>query len=214
MASKRTSEEMATPDELVEALNKLTTDELRRLWNQGNVLALGSDYKSGRELFSEAAKRALIGTTGERAEGERGRPWPKSVDMVAFLMGCMKSIANSSQNSAKQSVDRRAAALTNEEGEANHEIGESGQHHPSVEDELIERDESAARQAAAEAEVSAIRKLFAQGDVVHDILDGEEMEMNAEDIRLASNLTFTQYDSARKKLRRTVDKHIPGRRQK
>lgn len=205
---------MATPAELAEALGRLTPDELRRLWRQGNVLALGSDYKSGKELFSEAAKRALIGTSGERADGERGRPWPKSVNLVAFLMECMKSIANSSQNSVRQKVDRRAEALTTEEGEANHELAEPERRHPSVEEEMIEREESAARQAAAAAEVSAIRKLFAQGDVVHDILDGEEMGMSAEEIRQMANLTPTQYDSARRKLRRTVDKYIPGRRQK
>lgn len=212
MASKRLPDEMASVDELIEALRRLTVDERLRIYRQGDVIALGSEFASGRELFSEAVKRALIGTSGEREDGERGRPWPKTVDLVAFLMECMKSIANGSQNSVKQKVDRRAEALATEDGEDNPQLSESERHHPSVEEEVIEREAREARQAAAEADVAAIRKLFAQGDAVHEIMDGEEIGMTPEEIRQATGMTTTAYASARKKLRRTVDKYYPGRR--
>ena len=205
---------MATLDELVAALAGLKPAERRRLYRTGNRLALGSEFTSGKELLAEAARRALIGTSGDRQEGERGRPWPRSVHIVAFLMECMKSIANGSQNSIRQALNRRAEALMSDDGEVNPELHKAGQHHPSVEEELIERQEEEARQAAAEAEVAAIRKLFVHGDVVHDILDGEEMGMSAEEIREMTGLSTTQYASARKRLRRTVDKYISGRRHK
>src|SRR5262245_52868745 len=124
VASKRPPEEMASVDELIEALNRLTVDERLRLWRQGDAMALGSEFASGRELFSEAVKRALIGTGGERDDGERGRPWPKTVDLVAFLMECMRSIANGSHHSIKQKVDRRAEALATEDGEENPQLAE------------------------------------------------------------------------------------------
>jgi hypothetical protein len=213
MASRRPPEEMATLDELVGAVAALTPAERWRLWRQGHALSRGSEYRDGKELLSEAVKRALIGTSGDRQEGERGRPWPRGVNIVAFLMECMKSIANGSQKSVKQTADRHATALTTEEGEANPELAETERHHPSVEDELMEREEQERRQAAAEAEVAAIRALFAQGDVVHDILDGEEMGFSPDEIREMTGLTPTKYASARRKLRRTVDKHYPGRRQ-
>lgn len=211
MASKRPPDEMATVDELIEALRRLTVDERLRLYRLGDVMALGSEFASGRELFSEAVKRALIGTSGEREDGERGRPWPKTVDLVAFLMECMRSIANGSQNSVKQKVDRRAEALATEDGVDNPHLSERERHYPSVEEELIERQEREARQAAAEADVAAIRGLFAQGDVVHEIMDGEEIGMTPDEIRQATGMTATAYASGRKKLRRTVDKHYPGR---
>ncbi len=212
MVSKRLPIEMASVDELIEALRRLTVDEKLRLYRQGDAMALGSEFAGGRELFSEAVKRALIGTSGERADGERGRPWPKTVDLVAFLMECMRSIANGSQNSIKQKVDRRAEALATEDGEDNSYLSAPEHHHRSVEEELIEREEREARQVAAEADVAAIRRLFAQGDVVHEIMDGEEIGMMPDEIRQATGMTATAYASGRKKLRRTVDKHYPGRR--
>ncbi|MDM0001198.1 hypothetical protein QTI24_21505 [Variovorax sp. J22P240] len=214
VASKRQPEEMATLEGLVGAIDQLTAEERRRLYRQGNVLSLGSEFASGNELLNETVKRALIGASGDRQAGERGRPWPRSVNIVAFLMECMKSIANGSHKSVRQKIDRRAEALATDEGEANPEMHAVERHHPSVEDELAGRQEKEALQTAMQADVAAIRKLFAQGDVVHDILDGEEIGMSPEEIRDMANLTPTQYASARKKLRRTVDKHYPGRRQR
>ena len=214
MRSKRADEEFATVEELVEALGRLTAEERRRLYKNGNILALGSEFADGKELLNEAARRALIGTSGERQQGERGRPWPKGVNLVAFLVECMKSIANGSQNSIRQKVSRKAEALTTEDGKANPELCEIERHQPSVEQELIEHEENEARQAIAEAEVAAIRKLFAQGDIVHDILAGEEMGLCADEIRELIGATPTSYASARRRLRRTVDKFMPGRRRK
>lgn len=213
VASRRPPEETATLDELVEAITALSPAERRRLWRQGHALSHGSEFHDGKELLSEAVKRALIGTSGDRQEGERGRPWPRCVNIVAFLHECMKSIANGSRKSAKQTADRRATALTSDDGEANPELAEAERYQPSVEDELIDREEQQRRQATAEADVAAIRALFSPGDVVHDILDGEEMGLSADEIREIADLSPTQYASARKKLRRTVDKHYPGRRQ-
>lgn len=214
VASKRPPEEIASVDELLDAIANLTPEERRRLYRQGNGLALGSEFAHGKDLLNEAVKRALIGTSGDRRDGERGRPWPKGVHIVAFLMECMKSIANGSQNSHKQAVDRRAEALTTEDGDANPELSNAERVQGSVEEELIDREEQESKQKAAEEDVAAIRKLFAQGDVVHDILDGEAMGMSPEDIRQVLGITPTEYASARKRLRRTVDKHMPGRRLK
>jgi len=214
VAVKRPTEQNASVDELVEAIAKLTPEERVRLYRSGNFLALGSEFTHGKDLLNEAVKRALIGTSGDRREGERGRPWPKGVHIVAFLTECMRSIANGSQKSFKQAVDRRAEALTTDEGDGNPELSKAQHVQASVEAELVDREDQETKQKATEDDVAAIRKLFAQGDVVHEILDGEAAGMSTEDIREALGITATEYATARKRLRRTVDKHMPGRRLK
>lgn len=214
MTSTRPSEEFATVEELAEAVERLTPQERNRLYKQGNILALGSEFTDGKDLLNEAVKRSLIGSSGERRQGERGRPWPKGVSLVAFLMECMSSIANASQKSFRQKLNRKAEALTTENGEPNPELAKHKLHYPSVEEELIDMEEENARQAAAEADVAAIRGFFKKGDVVLDILDGEELGMSVDEIREMTDATPTSYDSARRRLRRTVDKFMPGRRRK
>ncbi|MCE9658255.1 MAG: hypothetical protein K8R60_06810 [Burkholderiales bacterium] len=212
--SKRPRDDIATPEELNAAIAELTPEERLRLYRQGNLYALGTEFASGKELLGEAVKRALIGTSGQRQGRERGRPWPKDENIVGFLMGCMKSIGNGSADSVAQKVARTATVLVDGESEQSPSLVDPVGFHPSVEDELIERESAEARQAAAVADVTAIEQHFAQDQEVLGILEGEKDGLTAAETREILELTPTTYDTARRRLRRHVDKHFPGRMRK
>ncbi len=208
----RPSGEYATVEELSAAITGMTKAELLRLYKKGEIYKLGTEFADGMELLNEAVKRALIGTSGERRGSERGRPWPKSVDIVAFLMECMRSVADGSMNSVNQQVARKAEALVDEEGEANPHLAEHDGYHSSVEDDLIEQEQALARQAKAAADVAVIDKHFANDQEVLGVLEGEKDELPVAEVREIFGMSQTAYDSARRRLRRNADQLFPGRK--
>jgi hypothetical protein len=212
--SKRPAEEIATPEELVAAISGLSVEAQLRLYRLGDLLAFGSEFADGKELLGEAVKRALIGTSGTQQRGERGRPWPRDVDIAEFLAGCMKSIANGSRNSRAQQVTQTAEAVVEEDGEANAKLADLNVHTPGVDEELVGREEARARAEAAEADVALIEAHFANDQDVLAILEGEKDGMTAAELRDTLELTPTAYNSARRRLRRHLDQLMPGRMRK
>lgn len=212
--SERPLDEIASPQELLDAISGLRTEQLLRLYQQGNYYALGTEFADGKELLGEAVRRALIGTTGNRQAGERGRPWPKGVDIVGFLMGCMQSIGNGSHHSVAQKAARVAEALVDEDGETNPLLAKHLAFHPGIDDELIAKQDAEARQAIAEADVAEIEKAFADDQEVLGILEGEKDGLPASELREILELNETQYDTARRRMRRKLDKLMPGRKRK
>ncbi len=212
--SKRPAEEIATPEELAAAISGLSKEALWRLYRLGNLYAFGSEFADGKDLLGEAVKRAFIGTSGNRQSRERGRPWPRGVDIAHFLAGCMKSITSGSRHSKAQTIARTAEAVMEDDGEANAELADLDVHHPGIDDELIDREAAAARAAAAKADVAIIESHFAQDQDVLAILEGEKDGMTAAELREVLDLSPTAYNSARRRLRRHLDQLMPGRMRK
>ena len=209
---KRPPGEYANVEELSAAIAGMTKAERLRLYKKGEIYKLGTEFADGMELLHEAVKRALIGTSGDRRGSERGRPWPKNVDIVAFLMECMRSVADGSMSSVHQQVARKAEALVDEEGEANPHVAEHDGYHPSVEDDLIEQEQVRARQAKAAADVAVIEKHFTNDQEVLGILEGQKEELPVAEVREMFAMSQTAYDSARRRLRRNADQLFPGRK--
>jgi RNA polymerase sigma-70 factor (ECF subfamily) len=145
------------------------------------------------DLRQEALVRALTGT----------RQCPIGVDVVRFLGEAMRSMASDSVK-----ADKRKAT----------QAGGTGLHLVTLEDaEAIDSivSPSATPEAAliAEEEAARIRQaildLFADDVVAQTIVEGDMEGMEAEEIRNLTGLDKTAYASARRLIRRRIDKAFP-----
>ena len=204
----------ASLEELAEAVRRLSGDELRRLKRRGDQLAFGTRYASGLELLGEAVARALVGASGSPRERLKGRVWRQGVDFPAFLMMTMKGLASDSRGSLPVRVERQMEALTGDDGEETVALHRPGVCHSSVEEELVEREESEARLRQVDADARLIEHHFKDDDEVRAILEGEKADWPAERVREEHGMTRRAYDTARTRMRRGIDKLMPGRRLK
>ncbi|TXI17923.1 MAG: hypothetical protein E6Q67_12530 [Roseateles sp.] len=210
---KSPSERHATVEELSQAIAQLTKAELLRLTYRAKLLAWGTEYANPLELFNEACKRALIAASGDRRDGERGRPWPiDRVPLPAFLSGCMDSIAEASRDSAYQTKTDRLEAVASETGDVDAVIHKAGLWNSDVVEQAVEAEDIAERQEAAQRNAEAIEKHFANDQNVLAVIEGEKAGLSVAEVLEMFEIDQTAYDSARRKLRRKVDKLMPGRR--
>ena len=204
----------ASLEDLAEAVRSLTADELRRLKRRGDQLAFGTRYAGGLELLGEAVVRALVGASGSPRERLKGRVWRQGVNFVAFMAMTMKGLASDSRGSLPVRVERQMEALTGDDGDETLALRRPGVCHSSVEEELVEREESEARLRQVDADARLIEHHFKDDDEVRAILEGEKADWPAERVREEYGMTRRAYDTARTRLRRGVDKLMPGRRLK
>lgn len=214
MPSRPPSERHASVEELSHALTTLTAAEQLRLYARARLLVWGTEYTDPQELFNEAVKRALIAANGSKQDGERGRPWPiDRVPLPAFLSGCMDSIANSSRESLDQTQTDRLEALTGESGDVDALLHQAGHWNTDVVEQAIEVEDTVDRQKRAQADAHLIETHFKDDQEVLAIIEGEKAEMPVADVLALFDLDQKTYDTARRRLRRQVDKLMPGRRQ-
>ena len=192
----------------------LTPDELRRLFAKARLLAWGTEYADPQELINEAVKRSLIASGGVKLDGERGRPWPiDRVQLPAFLSGCLESIANASRESVFQTRTDWLEALAGESGDVDAAIHRAGLWNTDVVDQAIEAEELLERQEKARADAQAIERHFKDDQQVLAVIEGEKADMPVVEVLDLFDLDQKTYDTARRRLRRQVDKLMPGRRQ-
>lgn len=207
-------ERTATAQELALAISRLTPAERLRLRKKAEILLWGTEFSDPMELLNEAVKRAMVGASGTPQEGERGRPWPlERVPLPAFLSKVMESIADASQESTFQTRTDRLEEMTGEDGSVDAVMYRAGHSQTDVLSTLLSWEDRAARIAAAREDVAAIERHFKDDQVVLAILEGEKEGMSAKEVCEMFGFDRTTYDSARRRLRRNVDKLMPGRRQ-
>jgi hypothetical protein len=208
-------ERHASVEELSRALTMLTSAELLRLFARARLLVWGTEYTDPQELFNEAVKRALVAATGSTQEGERGRPWPiDRVQLPAFLSGCMDSIADASRGSTGQSQTDRLEALTGEDGDVDTVLHRAGRWNIDVVEQAIEVENTIDRQQRAQRDARAIETHFKEDQEVLAVIEGEKADMPVAEVLALFDLDQKTYDTARRRLRRQVDKLMPGRRQR
>lgn len=215
MPAKPPAERHASVDELSHALTSLTTAERLRLFSRARLLVWGTEYTDPQELLNEAVKRALVGASGSKLDGERGRPWPiDRVPLPAFLSGCMDSIASASRESLAQAQTDRLEALAGDTGDLDTVIHRAGRWNTDVVEQALEVEEIFHRQQQAQADVHAIEAHFMDDQEVLAVIEGEKAEMPVAEVLALFDLDQKTYDTARRRLRRQVDKLMPGRRQR
>ena len=212
---KPPSERYASVEEFSSALMMLTSAEQLRLFARARLLVWGTEYTDPQELLNEAVKRALIAASGAKQDGERGRPWPiDRVPLPAFLSGCMDSIADSSRESLGQTHTDRLEAIAGEARDVDTMIYRAGGWNTDVVEQAIELEDAADRQQRARAAAQFIEAYFKDDQEVLAVIEGEKADMSVAEVLALFDLDQKTYDTARRRLRRQVDKLMPGRRQR
>ena len=215
MPPKPPSERHASVDDLSCALTRLTAAERLRLNARARLLVWGTEYTDPRELLNEAVKRALIAASGAKQDGERGRPWPiDRVPLPAFLSGCMDSIADSSRESLGQTQTDRLEDLASEASDVDTMIYRAGGWNTDVIEQAIEVEDALERQRRAQADAHVIETHFKNDQEVLAVIEGEKADMPVAEVLTLFDLDQKTYETARRRLRRQVDKLMPGRRQR
>ena len=176
--------QMLSPAEQALALKLVTEMDLLRLKAIARLHARGLPPDVGWEdLLQEAITRVLLGS----------RKVPEDVPVVAFIAGIMRSLRTEHWRHHARGFGHEHVLLDHTAVEPERDIIELCDPSPSPE-----------RALAAEQELAAIARLFADDPVALRILACLGEGMSAEQIRVATGLSKTDYDSARKRMRRAL----------
>jgi DNA-directed RNA polymerase specialized sigma24 family protein len=163
--------------ELVTEMDLLRLKSIARLYARG----LPPDV-SWDDLLQEAITRVL---TGKRVR-------PSDVPMVAFLGGVMRSLRADHIRRARHGGGREDPRWIDDEGEGAFEL------------ELLDPNADPERALIVTEELEKIRQLFAGDAIALLIIDGLAEGLAPEQIRARNGISRTEYDSARKRMRRTL----------
>jgi DNA-directed RNA polymerase specialized sigma24 family protein len=165
--------------EAVRALELVSEMDLLRLKSLARLHARGLPPDVGwDDLLQEALTRVLTGA----------RTVPAGVGVVPFVAGIMRSLKSEHwRRVARRGLDaerlaRRAGGVP----------------------ELADSTGDPERSVIAHEELSVIGRLFADDPTATRIIEGLSQGLSAEEIRRAGDISKTDYDSARKRIRRCL----------
>jgi len=134
------------------------------------------------DLLQEALTRVLVGS----------RRIPEGVTTVAFIAGIMRSLRTEHWRRALRESPDDETLRIDHESEHNRSLALQDPA-PGPERELISREA-----------LTAIERLFADDPTVLKIIAGLGEGLSAEQIRTSAKLSRTDYNSARRRIRRTL----------
>ncbi len=169
------------PRDVGAALEALSDDDLLRLRALARLRARGlPGGVAWSDLLHEAVLRALEGT----------RRWPPGVPLLAFLAGIMRSLCDEQwrrrrrEGPLPQPEDTAAAMLAGMTSDADPE-----------------------RVYAAAEALAAVDRLFASDTVALQVIAGLTTGLGADEIQRQYGLSAVEYDTARRRMRRTLLRH-------
>jgi DNA-directed RNA polymerase specialized sigma24 family protein len=172
-----------TPIERALSEGLVSTAELLRLKAIARLHAWGlPPDMTASDLLQEAFLRVLHGS----------RRQPAGVSIVAFLSGVMRSIKAEQWRRARREF--RGSRGVHSSGTASGLAG----------DEPDDPAPDPERRLAAHQELAAIYRLFSADTSAIHILNGLAAGLSPDEIRAASKMTKTEYDSTRKRMRRAL----------
>lgn len=175
--------QVLAPTQTALALKLVTEMDLLRLKAIARLHARGLPPDiSWDDLLQEAITRVLTGQ----------RPKPAGVAMVAFLGGVMRSLRTDHIRRARRGLLR----------DEPHRLSPESRD-PSALD-VLDPAADPERALIAADELDKIRQLFADDWLVLQIIDGLAEGLTAEQIRARHRIARTDYDSARKRMRRCL----------
>lgn len=201
------SESPATPDEVRCAIESLSEADSVQILKAARLCLSGSEYHDVWEIINEATRRTM-----NAAMGDRGRQWPKTVPFVAYMIQTMKGLASDSRDSLVQTKTDYLEALTVENGSSDDTLGRLEAWQTDVETQVIEHEETLEQIDRAKMDAEIIEQFFKDDSDVTWIIMGHKEGLSASEIREIGEMTQTKYETARKRLRRGVEKLFPGRR--
>lgn len=171
--------QVIAPTQTALALKLVTEMDLLRLKSIARLYARGLPPDvTWEDLLQEAITRVLTGK----------RPKPDDVPMVAFLGGVMRSLRSDHIRRARRGDSGR--------------IGKDDERFSG--NEVLDPSADPERALIAADELEKIRQLFADDPVALNIIDRLAEGFTPEQIRAHHNISRTDYDSARKRMRRCL----------
>jgi DNA-directed RNA polymerase specialized sigma24 family protein len=171
------------PAEVALALNLISRMDFLRLKAIARLHARGLPPDvSWDDLLQEAFTRAIVGS----------RRKPEGVTMVAFLAGIMRSLRAEHWRRARGGPASRDSLRIDHQRDLSR-AGELRDPASDLEQALLAREQ-----------IEAIEQLFAGDEAALGILAGLAEGRSAAQIRAAMGISKIDYDSARKRMRRTL----------
>jgi DNA-directed RNA polymerase specialized sigma24 family protein len=172
-----------TPAAHALALKLVTPMDLLRLKSIARLHARGLPPEVGwTDLLQEAFARVLDGS----------RKAPEGLPMVAFLAGVMRSIRAECFRRARRTAARRPQMLAELELAGDPDL-EAGDPTPDPE-----------RSLSAMQELAEIDRLFSDDPRALQVIEGLFEGWSPEQIRARFDMSKTEYDSTRRRMRRTL----------
>lgn len=189
----------ATTDQIEEQIERLTDADWMRLRKMAKANLWGIRFDDPDELINETFERLFAG----------GRIWNVGMAFIPWMRSAMQSIAHGIRNRNSVKLEALAGDLAaDSDPDAAPDIFGSEGKTPLA---LALTEEA---RALAEAELAKIEAHFKGNQNVELVLMGIEDGMKPEEVREIGGMTMTQYETARKQLRRGLDKLFPARREK
>lgn len=191
----------ATQDEVLEAVEMLSDAELLRLRQFGERLTYGTAYAGGEDILHEA----IVAVIGMK------RRWPIELPFLVFMHGAMKGIASNDRTSLRARTEVSAAELVGvDDSDADEFLaGLASKSDVAGIDELLVAEED--RQALLR-DVEAVYAWFEDDEEITLILMAIEDGFIGKAIQETCDMSTTQYESGRKRMRRGVAKMLAERR--
>ena len=178
---RRAGDVAPPPRDVGEALAALSDDDLLRLRAVARLRARGvPGGVAWSDLLHEAMLRALEGT----------RHWPPGVPLLAFLAGIMRSLCDEQWRRRR----REGPVIVSDDATAATMAGVSSDADPE-------------RVYAASEALAAVDRLFVSDTVALKVIAGLSNGLAAEEIQHLYGLSAVEYDTARRRMRRTLLRH-------
>lgn len=130
------------------------------------------------------------------------------LDEILAMPGCERL------REMNQTQTDRLEALVGDNGDLDTVIYRAGCWNTDVVDQAIDVEDASDRQQRAQADAYAIEAHFKDDQEVLAVIEGEKADMPVAEVLALFDLDQKTYDTARRRLRRQVDKLMPGRRQR
>lgn len=169
------------PAQTALALDLVSRMDLLRLKTIARIYARGLADGVWEDMLQEALTRILTGS----------RLLPEGVTMVAFVAGILRSLrADYWRRARRESRDHRLGVDDERAGSDAHD--------------LVDLTPGPERALEAGQQLTLIKLVFVDDPVALRIIDGLYEGLSAVQIRRSMNLSKTEYDSARKRIRRRI----------
>lgn len=179
--------DVATPDEVADALGALSPVEIARMNMIARIRARYAPGLEWRELLHDAIDKALSGK----------RKWPRHLPFLVFMRETMRSQASEHRRKAAFGLVTTEADLP-ARADRDSVIGQVPSPVPSQERDVF------ARQM-----LSQVLSLFECDTAALAVLDGLARGLDPAEVQKNAGITATQYASAQKRIRRGLVHAFP-----
>lgn len=198
---------VATPEDVRQAIEALSNEDRYRLRKAAAICLAGTEYQDPLEIINEAIARTM-----SAANGDKGRHWPKGVVFMAYMIQTIKGLADDSRESSIQKKTEYMEAMATEGGSAEDALGRLELYNLDVVAQAVALEETQERQDRAKMDADIIDAHFSDDIEVTWIIMGHKDDQSPAAIREMAEMTDTQYNTARRRFRRGLEKLFPGRR--